>query len=81
MTTHSDLSSVGQLTGSLPTVNGNFRGAGAARNGVGGRAAAVKEGVNNRTVLGVAEQLVDTRHLVEEDAAVPQGDCVTDVLV
>ena len=72
MTAHTDLSSVRKLAGSLPAVYRNFGGARAASNGVGGRTAAVKEGVNNRTVLGVVEELVNTRHLVEEDAAVPQ---------
>ena len=81
MAAHLDLGAVGQLTGSLPPVYGNLGRAGAARDGVRGGAAAVKEGVNNRTVLGVVQQLVDPRHLVEENAAVAERDGVAHVLI
>ena len=76
---HLDLGSVGQLTGSLPPMYGDFGRASTAGDGVGGGAATVKQGVNNRTVLGVVQQFVDTGHLVEQDAAVTERDRVTHV--
>ena len=65
VTADPDLSAVWQLTGSLPAVYGDARRARAPRHRVRRRAAAVKERVYNGTILGVVEELVNTRHLVE----------------
>ena len=54
-------------------MEGRGRGACAPAHRVRHRAAAVEERVHDSAVLGVVQEFVDARHLVEEDAAVAQG--------